>query len=149
MERFFLQKTDKEIKDTAAGVFKELYGIDPPNIGDFSIPKEVIKAYQDTVRNETEKYSSGPRGSDEELSADADSAMLNKGGIDFKSDKVDSAFAVKNSGGEIKFHIDPAMLQQLQNAPGFVPVIINIQPMTDLRLFLGLNQEAPVQSGHV
>ena len=80
-----------------------------------------------------------------------DFAMLNeiaKGGIDFKPDKVDSVFAIKSNGGEIKFHIDPAMLRQLQNAPGFMPVIINIQPMTDLRLFLGLNQEAPAQPGH-
>ena len=67
------------------------------------------------------------------------------GGIDFKPDKVDSAFAVKmdsrlrgNDKEGIKFHIDPAMLKQLQNAPGFMPVIINIQPMDDLRLFLGL-----------
>jgi hypothetical protein len=28
------------------------------------------------------------------------------------------------------------MLQQLQNAPGFVPVIINIQPLRDLKGFL-------------
>ena len=41
--------------------------------------------------------------------------------------------------GGIKFHMDPAMLERLRNAPGFVPVIINILPMTDLRLFLGLS----------
>ena len=28
----------------------------------------------------------------------------------------------------------------LQNAPGFVPVIINIEPMKDLRLFLGIQE---------
>ena len=39
----------------------------------------------------------------------------------------------------IKFHLDPALLRQLQNAPGFVPVIINIQPMVDLRRFLGVD----------
>ena len=38
----------------------------------------------------------------------------------------------------IKFHLDPAMLQQLQNAPGFLPVIIDIEPLGDLRIFLGL-----------
>lgn len=63
-----------------------------------------------------------------------------KGGIDFKSGEVDSVFAVKNNGGEIKFHIDPAMLEQLQNAPGFMPVIINIQPIKDLPGFLGLQK---------
>jgi len=44
----------------------------------------------------------------------------------------------ENSGGEIKFHMDTAMLAQLQNASGFVPVIINIQPMNNLEEFLGL-----------
>jgi len=34
------------------------------------------------------------------------------------------------------------MLRQLQNAPGFVPVIINIQPLKSLSRFLGLNQDA-------
>jgi hypothetical protein len=39
------------------------------------------------------------------------------------------------------------MLQQLQNATGFVPVIINIQPMTDLRLFLaGISHNTSVAS---
>ena len=57
------------------------------------------------------------------------------GGIDLTSNKF---LQTNNSGGSIKFHLDPGMLQQLQNASGFVPVIINIQPMTDLRGFLGL-----------
>ncbi len=70
------------------------------------------------------------------------------GGIDFNADKVDSAFTVKmdsrlrgNDKG-IQFHIDPAMLEQLQNARGFMPVIINIQPMPDIRKFLGLSQQS-------
>ena len=37
-----------------------------------------------------------------------------------------------------KFHIDPAMLERLQNAPGFVPVVIDVQPLKDLPAFLGL-----------
>ena len=39
-----------------------------------------------------------------------------------------------------QFHLDPAMLAQLQNAPGFVPVIINIQPLKSLPEFLELAQ---------
>jgi hypothetical protein len=35
------------------------------------------------------------------------------------------------------------MLQQLHDASGFTPVIINIQPMTSLRMFLGLKQDIP------
>ena len=66
-----------------------------------------------------------------------DAAMLQeekKGGIDFNSDKMD--IGIQNSGEVIKFKIDPAMFQQLQNAPGFSPVIINIQPMTNLKSWL-------------
>ncbi|MDO8801770.1 DnaJ domain-containing protein [Phenylobacterium sp.] len=80
-----------------------------------------------------------------------DAAMRSaKGGIDFNSDRVDSAFEMRFSDGGIsakggsasggKFHIDPAMLEQLQNAPGFVPVIISVQPMENLALFLGLDK---------
>jgi hypothetical protein len=57
-----------------------------------------------------------------------------KGGIDLTPANMN--LQTKNNGGEITFHLDPAMLQQLQNAPGFVPVIINIQPLNDLRQFL-------------
>jgi hypothetical protein len=57
-----------------------------------------------------------------------------KGGIDLNDDKMN--LQVQNPGGEIKFDIDPAMLAQLQNAPGFVPVIINDQPLKSLQQFL-------------
>ncbi|MBF0490587.1 MAG: hypothetical protein HQL15_08215 [Candidatus Omnitrophica bacterium] len=67
----------------------------------------------------------------------ADQALVsNTGGIDFNSDKMN--LETRNQGGEIKFHLDPAQLAQLQNAPGFTPVIISIQPMTNIKLFLGL-----------
>ena len=74
------------------------------------------------------------------------SKLSNKtGGIDLTSDK---ALSIQNNGQGIKFHIDPAMLKQLQKAPGFVPVIINIQPMNDLRKFLGIS-EAPPAGNHL
>ncbi|MBF0490991.1 MAG: hypothetical protein HQL15_10375 [Candidatus Omnitrophica bacterium] len=65
------------------------------------------------------------------------SNLSNTGGIDFNSDKMN--LETRNSGGEMTFHLDPAQLAQLRNVPGFTPVIINIQPMIDLRGFLGLN----------
>jgi len=65
-----------------------------------------------------------------------DNAMAAKGGIDFTAGKA--PLEIQNAGEGIKFRLDPVMLQELQNAAGFVPVIINIQPVTDLRLFLGL-----------
>ena len=63
-------------------------------------------------------------------------SMPNRGGIDLTPANMN--LQTQNSNGEIKFHMDPAMLQQLQNAPGFVPVIINIQPLKSLQEFLGI-----------
>jgi hypothetical protein len=60
------------------------------------------------------------------------------GGIDLTPANMD--LQTQNNNGEIKFHLDPALLEQLRNAPGFVPVIVNIQPMNDLRKFLGINE---------
>ena len=65
----------------------------------------------------------------------------NTGGIDLTP--ANMHLQLKNGDstgafGGIKFLLDPAILAQIQNAPGFVPVIINIQPMTDLPRFLGL-----------
>jgi hypothetical protein len=65
-----------------------------------------------------------------------DQAQLSRGGIDFNPDKIN--LQVQNAGLEIKFHLDPAMIEQLRNSPGFTPVIINIQPITDLKMYLGL-----------
>ncbi|MBF0489063.1 MAG: hypothetical protein HQL15_00410 [Candidatus Omnitrophica bacterium] len=74
-------------------------------------------------------------------STSKDSAMKinDKGGIDFNADRMN--LETRNESGEIKFHLDSAQLAQLQNATGFTPVIINIQPMTNLREFLGLNNK--------
>ncbi len=75
----------------------------------------------------------------------ADVAM-NSGGIDLAS--VDKHLQTQNGGERIQFHLDQAQLAQLQNAPGFVPVIINIQPMTNLRLWLGINDQNPLVRVH-
>ena len=83
------------------------------------------------------------------------------GGIDFNSDKINlqvkmdsellrvSGMRTRLRGNDngIKFHIDPAMLQRLQNAPGFVPVIINIQPLKSLPEFLGIRETAGNSQG--
>ena len=72
--------------------------------------------------------------------------MLNNlGGIDLTTPGLaartgnKTPLEVQNSGEGIKFYLDPTMLQQLQNAPGFVPVIINIQPLLNLKEFLGFS----------
>jgi len=72
------------------------------------------------------------------LTARGDAAQ--KGGIDFNPEKMNTQ--VQNYGGAINFDFDPAMIQQLQNMPGFSPVIINIRPLNDLKMFLGSNDPA-------
>jgi len=100
---------------------------------------------------------------DDVLRATQDLVMLDNtpGGIDLTASKLNVEIKNeiaspsarndrdKRDGNDtaegIKFHLDPAMLQQLQNAPGVFPEIINIQPLPageagirDLRLFLGV-----------
>ncbi len=65
-----------------------------------------------------------------------DQAMLN-GGIDLTP--ANNILQTQSAGEGIKFHLDKAQLAQLQNAPGFVPIIINIRPMRNLRVFLGIS----------
>jgi hypothetical protein len=69
--------------------------------------------------------------------------VKNVGGIDLTSANMN--LETQNNGGEIKFHLDPAMLKQLQNAPGFVPIINTISPLTDLTMFLGVPEEVSVR----
>jgi tetratricopeptide (TPR) repeat protein len=69
---------------------------------------------------------------------DKDDAMSSQnGGIDFTANKT--PLDIQNSNKGIKFYVDPAILQQLQNVSGFVPVIINIRPVNNITEFLGLN----------
>jgi len=74
---------------------------------------------------------------------ESDNAAMNahlprNGGIDFTPANMN--FQIQNAGAGIKFHLDSAQLQELQNASGFVPIITNIKPMTDLRGFLGIKE---------
>ena len=64
------------------------------------------------------------------------------GGIDFNSHKMNIETQRGSSlQGGIQFHIDPAMLRRWQDAPGLIPVIINIQPLNDLASFLGIKND--------
>ena len=64
-----------------------------------------------------------------------------KGGIDLTSApmKVETKKEMASPEG-IQFHLDPVLLAQLQNATGFVPVIIHVEPLKSLPEFLGLPQ---------
>lgn len=59
------------------------------------------------------------------------------GGIDLNPALGD--LITNSAEGGIRFHFDPAQLQEMQNAVGFVPVIINLESINDLKMFLGLS----------
>jgi hypothetical protein len=44
-------------------------------------------------------------------------SLNDKGGIDFNADKLN--LQIQNAGEGIKFHLPPAMLEQLRNSAGF------------------------------
>jgi len=85
-------------------------------------------------------------------------SLAQKGGIDLTPAKMDLQVkkgiasslesAPRNDTG-ITFHLDPAMLAQLQKAPGFVPVIISVQPLRDLQGFLGVQNNSTPQASAV
>ncbi len=63
-----------------------------------------------------------------------------RGGVDFTANRT--PLEIENSGKVgIHFKVDPAMLRELEDAPGFEPVIYNIQPMRSVRSFLGLAED--------
>ena len=67
-----------------------------------------------------------------------------KGGIDFNPDKMN--LETRGSNGEgIRFNLDSAMIQQLQQVAGFTPVIIDIQPLSNPSKFLGINSTGEVK----
>ncbi|MBF0479405.1 MAG: hypothetical protein HQL26_07975 [Candidatus Omnitrophica bacterium] len=58
------------------------------------------------------------------------------GGIDLNP--VDDTLQINSKGEAIKFNIDPALYEQLKAVPGFTPIIINVAPLKDLKVFLGI-----------
>jgi len=66
-----------------------------------------------------------------------------EGGIDLTPARMDVQVKTGSSmnvfgddNGGIKFYLNPAQLAQLQNASGFVPVLVSVRKLTDLRAFL-------------
>jgi len=63
----------------------------------------------------------------------------NKLPLEIKQEIASSPSASRNDMPSvgIKFHLDPAQLAALQNATGVLPIIISVEPLQDLRGFLG------------
>jgi len=102
--------------------------------------KDDVEFDYEDIDNLFPKEDNPGRDNVKEDSAKIDNAMEAslKGGIDLTPSRMN--LQAQSPGGSIQFHLDYAMLQKLQHAPGFVPRIINIKPMRNIRLFLGLTQ---------
>ncbi|MBF0522532.1 MAG: hypothetical protein HQL24_05680 [Candidatus Omnitrophica bacterium] len=72
------------------------------------------------------------------LSSDKAMATQAPGGIDLNPTKMN--LQVKGNGNVEFKALSPAALEELKNATGFTPVIINIKPVESLPAFLGLSQ---------
>jgi hypothetical protein len=70
-----------------------------------------------------------------------DRAMTSYGGIDLETGQMD--LDIRGNAGTFEVEIPADKLEQLRNdVKGFVPLIINIQPVTDVPLFLGLSESS-------
>lgn len=64
-----------------------------------------------------------------------------KGGIDFSMQQM--SLQTNNPEGQIDFNISPELIEQWRQAPGIIPVIINITPLNSLSTFLNGSLNAP------
>ncbi len=88
----------------------------------------------------TPEGTTGATSTPEETTGAIPDSEKTKGGIDFNAAKLN--VETKTTGGEINFAVDPQQLLELQNVPGFTPVIIHMQPTINVRIFLGLKEMA-------
>jgi len=108
-----------------------------------------------TVVTDLESSVDGAQLSQNKIAADyALTTPEKNGGIDLtpanmnlQTKVMDSRFRGNDSRAGIRFHIDPAQLARLQNAPGFEPVVTRMQTVTDIRQFLGVNETRASISG--
>jgi len=66
-------------------------------------------------------------------------ASPTNGGIDLSAANMNLGIRARTLDG-IKFHLNPAMLKRLINAPGFTPNVINVKPLNSLTQFLGISE---------
>ena len=103
-------------------------------------PQHYSRLLKEHVQKFSVLVSSSPNGQTSQVMVDpdADSAMTPVGGIDLN--KADEALQLQTQDGEegITFKIDPAMLAQYENAPGFTPEVVSMEPLPagSLKAFL-------------
>lgn len=105
-----------------------------PLQGDLSNIQQFFTKYLTWKENrQTSPGPDAPAIPDEAASANF---LPDKGGIDLNPSQL--AIETTDTGDAVTFEIDPAVLQQIQDAPGMTPVIIGIQPLESLTQFMGV-----------
>jgi len=137
--------TVDEIKKVYRAVSQEVYPDRHPGERLFEEALKILgEAYEGLTKNKTDydlwyqKRQFGSASSQAMMTSQDLAMSHNSGGIDFTPKGMN--VLVKNGSSMhekgIQFHLNPAQLVALRNSPGFVPVIINIQPMRNLKAFL-------------
>lgn len=100
--------------------------------------EEELKQQEEAWQDLLDRHRWADDGGTENDSAQLVKTRTNTGGIDLTP--VNNVLQAQKGGIEIKFHLNPAQLAQLQNAPGFTIGSITIQPLKNLPKFLGMEQ---------
>ena len=91
--------------------------------------------------SEAKKMSISHEGDDAQVGKDSIylSKGGEKGGIDLNSESM--GLEIKNNGVPINVDFDPAMLESFKKSAGFAPVVIDLHPLSSVRMFLGLHDQ--------
>ncbi len=142
----FYNTTNVMIGTTARRPVEQAYWVDFDSVRRVEGRKQLAGLYLKSLDEEVLWAKADPEGRIRAFlqamapAAKPDRAVLSDevGGIDFNADKMN--LEVRNDGGEIKFNFDPAQVESL-NIEGFIPVILNVQPLKDLPLLLGIKED--------
>lgn len=129
MSQYFVKKKTAEVKQLKRFVRRK-----------YSMDKSITEYLKLFKKLEKDSAMAGPT---TEKSVTKARSSNKVGGVDM------SNVNVMHEGKGVEIRFDPAMMQSVLNngIEGFVPVLVNIQPITDIGSFLGLgHQESPQQT---
>jgi hypothetical protein len=133
----------KEQKKTLSVVYSALKEIYPDQAEKIVLQNTAnIGSLMESSGIDQESISAGQGGVFLSELVDAVQKQQEVGGINLNPANLN--LEVHNDGGEIKFNFDPAQVENLK-FDGFVPVILNVQPVKDLPLLLGIKEEEGAQ----
>jgi len=130
-----LGKSDEEVLDTILDLIQK----------EFQDQWRIQVTFTSEERRAILELSNSAMSADHGQASVTERGLIKNGGIDLTPANMNIQVKTGSRTGllgdevdGIKFHLNPAMIAQFQNSAGFTPVIINMQPMTNLSKFLGL-----------